>query len=98
MAPRRGTGQITENNKGGWMLVCEGHLYRVNRKTANKVYWKCVNNKECTGTAQTLLNIDVSASVTVNLGKPHLHDIDRAGIQMHQVLTKINIFGYLNFC
>lgn len=93
MAPRTivTKGKITESNKGGMKLACNGHLYRANRKVmeSNKIYWKCEKGNECTGTAITQYNVRMDAEVDVKIGRPHLHDSDEAGVRLHGVLNKI---------
>ena len=46
---------FTKSNKGQLLLVLNGYLYRCNKKTSNKKYWKCTYH-QCKKTIHTDLN------------------------------------------
>lgn len=93
MAPRvrTATGTLVESNKGNLLLECEGHRYRKRRAvpSSNKIYWRCVNEQECNGTAITAFETQQNESVAVKLGKLHMHDADFARNRIHAVVQTI---------
>lgn len=96
MAPTRSratvSGQLLTNIQRGKNLVCGGYIYHANRKVPakNKIYWRCVRDHECNGSAITPFEIRNDNDVPVKLGKPHItHGSDPGEVQVQRVLQDI---------
>ena len=71
------------NRKGGQNLALDGFLYRVNRRTPDKVFWRCIV-PGCSASLSTANNIPTGFG-----RQPHSHVADHAEVVSKQIMNQI---------
>jgi hypothetical protein len=71
------------NKRGGHNLAFDGYIYQINRRTDDKVYWRCI-------VADCPANISAENNIPVGFGwKPHTHPADPTEVVAKQITNQI---------